>query len=224
MNRTVKIIWNTVTWILIGVILLVALLATVPSLFGIHPLTVLTPSMSHLNEDSDIKAEDLKGSIGQLPTGSLIYVKSVDVEDIKQYDVVTIKIEGGYLTHRVIELVTAEDGRPALRTQGDANTTPDGVIVTEANIVGKVVFSIPYLGGIIQYIKTPPGLYLGIAALCFLLLFVFMPDIVEFLMKKEGPEAAAAGEGAEASAAPTSPETTVSSEVPGSSEPPAEDP
>lgn len=180
---------------MIGVIVAAALLATVPMLFGIYPLNVLTPSMSHLNEESSIKPEDLDGAMGHLLPGSLIYVRSTDMADIEKYDVVTVKIDGGYLTHRVIDFTTTEDGQPALRTQGDANSTPDGMLVTEKNIVGKVIFCIPYLGGIINSIKSPPGMYLGIAALCFLLLFVFMPDIVDFLLKKEEPQAAAPAAG-----------------------------
>ena len=39
-----------------------------------------------------------------------------------------------------------EDGTIRFRTKGDANEVPDGNLVHYRNIIGKPVFSIPYLG------------------------------------------------------------------------------
>jgi len=62
-------------------------------------------------------------------------------------------------------------------TQGDANEQPDGTSVHYKNIIGKPVFSIPYLGYVSNYIQDPPGMYVAIAAGAILILLVFLPDI-----------------------------------------------
>ncbi len=186
MNPTAKKIWNIATWVVIGIILLVAAAVTLPPLFGVKTLNVLTPSMSHLNEESDVKAEDIEGKVGQLPPGTLIYVVPTDIESVERYDVVTMTVSGSYLTHRVVDLTVTADGAPALITQGDANTNADGVL-TEDRLVGKVVFSIPRLGGIVNALKQSPGVYFGIAGALLLILLTFVPDIVDGLMKKDDP-------------------------------------
>ena len=54
---------------------------------------------------------------------------------------------------------------------------PDGVSVHYKNIIGKPVFSLPYLGYVSNYIQNPPGMYVAIAAGAILILLVFLPDI-----------------------------------------------
>ena len=62
-------------------------------------------------------------------------------------------------------------------TQGDANEVPDGSSVHYKNIIGKPVFSVPYLGYVSNYIQNPPGMYVAIAGCALLMILVFLPDI-----------------------------------------------
>ena len=45
------------------------------------------------------------------------------------------------------------------------------------NVIGKPVFSIPYLGYLSHYIQNPPGMYVAIAGGALLILLVFLPDV-----------------------------------------------
>ena len=71
------------------------------------------------------------------------------------------------------------------RTKGDANETVDGALVHYKNVLGKPVFTIPYLGYVADYIQHPPGMYTAIAAGVILLLLVFVPDMFDDEKKKK---------------------------------------
>ena len=47
-------------------------------------------------------------------------------------------------------------------TKGDANEDPDGEKVPAKDVVGKVMFSIPFIGAVVAYAKTLPGFVLFI--------------------------------------------------------------
>ena len=65
-------------------------------------------------------------------------------------------------THRIIEILPDEEDSSVLRfrTQGDANDAPDGTPVHYKNVIGKPVFSVPYLGYFANFVQNPPGLFL----------------------------------------------------------------
>ena len=112
--------------------------------------------------------------------GSLIYVKSTDYKQLKVGDPITFLVsEDTVATHRIIEVLPDEDDPNTIRyfTQGDANDAPDGSSVHYKNIIGKPVFSIPYLGYVSNYIQPPPGKYVAISGCALLMLLVFLPDI-----------------------------------------------
>lgn len=120
--------------------------------------------------------------------GALIYVKSVDYKELQVGDPITYMIsQDTVVTHRIIEVLEDEEDPNTLRyfTQGDANASPDGTSVHYKNIIGKPVFSIPYLGYVSNYIQNPPGTYVSIAAAAILLLLVFLPDVFADDKKEE---------------------------------------
>lgn len=70
-------------------------------------------------------------------------------------DVVTFKQSGReqvLVTHRVVK---AENGQ--LTTKGDANEGVDSEIVPAQDVVGKVIFSVPFVGSIISFAQTQVG-------------------------------------------------------------------
>jgi signal peptidase len=70
-------------------------------------------------------------------------------------DVISFRSSSGpdaVVTHRIVEI----DGK-AIRTQGDANTTPDPWTVAESDVLGRVVRHVPHGGYALFYLKQPAG-------------------------------------------------------------------
>ena len=176
MCKTIKKIWNWISGILVGIVVLLAVALVGVRLIGLQPFVVLSGSMRPTYE-----------------VGSLIYVKSVDYKDLKVGDPITYMIsQDTVVTHRIIEILIDEEDPDTIRyfTQGDANEQPDGASVHYKNIIGKPIFSIPYLGYVSDYIQNPPGKYVAISGGAILILLVFLPDIFtdEDKKKKADPQ------------------------------------
>lgn len=169
-----KKIWNTVTTILVAVVVILAMLLVGARLFGLQVFTVLSGSMEPTYH-----------------TGSLIYVKKVDPFELKEGDVITFLMdEDTVATHRIVGVVPDEEDSSVVRfrTKGDANDTEDGALVHYKNVIGSPVFTIPKLGYAANYIQNPPGTYIAISAGAILLLLVFLPDLFADDDKKEKPQ------------------------------------
>ena len=167
----IKKIWNWVSSILIGLVVLLAVALVGVRLIGLDVYVVLSGSME--------------------PTyhvGSLIYIKDVNYKELKAGDPITYMLnENTVVTHRIIEVLVDENDPDTIRyfTKGDANDMPDGTSVHYKNIIGKPVFTIPYLGYISNYIQNPPSTYVALAAGAVLVILVFLPDLFEDDKKKE---------------------------------------
>lgn len=110
--------------------------------------------------------------------GSVVYVRSVEPSELEVGDVITFNMSSSLRgTHRIIEVVD-DGGSRAFRTKGDANEEADLGLVRASSIVGKVVFSLPYLGYFAAYIQQPPGSYLLISAGALILLLILLPDLL----------------------------------------------
>ena len=91
--------------------------------------------------------------------GSLIIVQPVDHKELKVGDPITFTIaEDRVVTHRIVDIKDYE----WFTTKGDANEVEDASPTYYENIIGKPIFSIPYLGYLIYLIKYPPGRYVAI--------------------------------------------------------------
>jgi signal peptidase I len=72
-----------------------------------------------------------------------------------QNETITFKDESGrVVTHRIIKVVNKKQ----FKTKGDANRSEDEALVNKENIIGKVVFTVPKLGYLVGFSKTPLGL------------------------------------------------------------------
>ena len=99
----------------------------------------------------------LSGSMEpELSEGDLIIVK--EVNEYQKGDVVVFQDPNSLVVHRIIHL---DDD--SVITKGDANNVADEPI-EKASIKGKVVVSIPYIGILVDLIKTPVGTFGIIAA------------------------------------------------------------
>lgn len=174
MGKTIKKVWNWISGVLVAVVVLLAVALVGVRLVGLQPFAVLSGSMEP-----------------EYPVGSLIYVKSVDYKTLQAGDDITYLVsEDTIVTHRIIEVLVDEEDPDTIRyfTQGIANDVPDAVSVHYKNIIGKSVFSIPYLGYVSNYIQNPPGMYVAIAAGAILILLVFLPDLFEDDKKRKAAD------------------------------------
>lgn len=132
-------------------------------------LGLVTPSIIHLHPPlvgADESYTILSGSMTPtLNPGDLVLVKHTEPATINVNDIVTIKSEIGIFTHRVFEK-KLEDDTYLFKTKGDANEDPDSGWISDSQIVGKQVFTIP-LGhlyspyGYILFFLAPTALLIG---------------------------------------------------------------
>ena len=161
MSKTIKQIWNTVTTVLVSLMVILAALLWGFRLLGMDVFVVQSGSMEPAYH-----------------VGSLVYVKSVDATKLQTGDVITFELGGGVRgTHRIIEVLD-ENGTLSFRTKGDNNDHADYNPVLPADIIGQVKFTIPYLGFLITYIQQPLGTYITISVVAVILLLTILPDII----------------------------------------------
>lgn len=166
---TLKKIWNTISTVLVVLLVVCAVFLMGSRLLGYRVFTVISGSMEP-----------------EYNVGDLIYVKKVDANTIKVGDDITFILNEDLVvaTHRVVRI----DGeKQHFYTKGLANEIEDNDPVHFNNVIGVPQFKIPKLGYVSDYIQNPPGMYITVAAGAILILLVFLPD---FLPKKKGQTAA----------------------------------
>ena len=162
MAKAIKKIVNLITTIFTIIVVIFAILLVGVRVVGIQPYCVLSGSMEP-----------------NYPVGSLVYVKACDPFTLQKNDVVTFMVSDSMVaTHRIVDIHLDEEDSKVVRftTKGDANTSNDGELLHSNNIIGKVVFSIPLLGFIADFIQHPPGLYIAIAFIAILIILGFIPN------------------------------------------------
>ncbi len=137
------LVWS-VNIILIWLLLVVVALFVLPRISSWRFDTVLSGSMEPA-----------------MSTGGVAVIMPVNSSDISAGEVIAYRLEGVVITHRVIE-VTNNQGTHSFITKGDANENPDPSPVPAENVVGRVVFDMPYLGYLAAFIRTGPGFMLAI--------------------------------------------------------------
>lgn len=103
----------------------------------------------------------LSGSMSpEFNAGSVVYVKDIAPADVQVGDILTFRASTtsqNVVTHRVVKV--DKENELLLTTQGDANNTEDPEKLHPENIIGKVHFSIPFIGYLLNFAKTKMGLY-----------------------------------------------------------------
>lgn len=91
-----------------------------------------------------------------LKIGTLTIVKEVEPVEIEKGNIITYYGSGtSVVTHRVVDI---ENGGASFITKGDANETEDPLALDSNKLIGKVIFSIPYIGLLLKLLKTKAGL------------------------------------------------------------------
>lgn len=137
---------------------LALLLVSVPRLLGCDFVTIESGSMSPA-----------------IPVGSACFTRQVTGAKIKEGDVITFYAankDGLLVTHRVAEVT--KDG--TFITKGDANEEADTHVVTEKELFGKVLFSVPVLGFVLCYLSFASSKQATIFGICLLIFAILLLD------------------------------------------------
>lgn len=148
-----KFLFNTIYYIIIAGVMVIALLL----------LTTLVPIPGNFK----IKIVKSGSMEPYIKTGGIVVIKPSDSYNIG--DVITFGKDTKTqipTTHRIVKI----DGSGPLRTfttKGDANDSEDPQVTRLTEISGKVLFTVPYLGFVLDFAKKPLGFFLlvGVPAL-----------------------------------------------------------
>ena len=121
--------------------------------------------------------------------GSVVIVKPA--ADYKIGDVITF---GPYsktkapTSHRIYDIKVV-DGQPVYITKGDVNNAPDARELQKRDVLGKVLFSVPYIGFAVDFAKKPMGFALIIVVPAAIIIYDEIKKIIQELkikrLKKE---------------------------------------
>ena len=155
-----------------------------PDIFGVAPLAVASGSMSGDADDC-------------FDEGVLIFVDLLESEEkqsLQEGQIVTYYTGEVFVTHRIISVERAEDGRiTGFITKGDANNTDDGVVPV-GNVVGLCIGSVAGLGDFALFMQTPMGIlvFVGIPVVIFIAF-----DVIRITLERRRQRAASDGSSAE---------------------------
>jgi len=110
----------------------------------------------------------------EIMTGSVVF-SSLETDEINPGDIIVFKSPQNKevtVVHRVMEI---NDGEYV--TKGDNNENNDDWVVSDDDILGSVVFTVPYLGYAIEFLKTPLGFGLGVGIPALILIIAFIKKI-----------------------------------------------
>jgi len=166
LKRIFKIIYYLILAI-IAVVAIFLILSVVPIKGGYKTLVVLSGSMEP-----------------KIHTGSVVAIKpekSYAVGDVITFGENT-KTKTP-TTHRIFE-IKDENGTKTYTTKGDANNAPDQKPVTQSEIMGKVLFSVPYAGYGVAAAQKPIGFMLIIIVPAVIIIYEEAQKIKKEIMLK----------------------------------------
>lgn len=138
-----KIFWRILKDVIMATIIILSLLLILTSLnIGAYRMFV-------------VKSGSMEPKI---KIGSIVFDQRKNNYQIN--DVITFKIKNSKdtVTHRIVEIKTDAKNDIFFSVKGDVNNSPDEELVPVENVVGRVLFSIPYVGYLISFVKTLPGI------------------------------------------------------------------
>ena len=150
--QTSKIIHNSITVILASVALLV-IISLFPVTGNYKILIVQSGSMEPA-----------------IKTGAVVVVKPIDNYQINDIITFTGGKSDRSTTHRIVG-EEIENGKTYFTTKGDANNGEDTNKVTLDQIIGKVLFNVPYAGYAVAAAKKPLGFALLVLVPAGLIIF-----------------------------------------------------
>lgn len=151
---------NIISTILVAVVVALAILLVGFRFIGFDTYVVLSGSMEP-----------------EYKTGSLIYAREVEPQDVEIGDVITFQLADSEtsVTHRVVD-IQGEGEELQFITKGDNNDDIDPSPVPADRLMGEVKFCIPGFGYFANYIQNPPGLYFAAGVGVILIILMFLTD------------------------------------------------
>lgn len=166
MKKVFKIIYYLILAV-IAIVALFLIFSVVPIKGGYKTLVVLSGSMEP-----------------KIHTGSVVAVKPA--REYKVGDVITFGENTKTktpTTHRIYE-IKETGGVKSYITKGDANNAPDQKPITQAEILGKVLFSIPYAGYGVAAAQKPIGFLLIVIIPAVIIIYEEIQKIKKEILKK----------------------------------------
>jgi signal peptidase len=113
--------------------------------------------------------------------GSVVVIKPVDPETLEIGDIICFTLtEPTSITHRIKNITDQ-----GFITQGDANEDPDQWIVKKENVIGKAVFTVPFIGYLGYFVRTPIGFILLILLPASAIIVLEIRNIAKELKKQK---------------------------------------
>ena len=107
-----------------------------PNILGVKTFNIVSGSM-----EPEISVDDI------------VVVRNMPKEEINKNDIITFKIDGEVITHRIIEIEEYE-GNLTYTTKGDSNEVTDIEKIEYNQIEGKYIGKIPKAGKILNFLKN----------------------------------------------------------------------
>ncbi|GEL95876.1 signal peptidase I [Cellulomonas composti] len=159
--RVLKFVGNTVLWLVAAVGVLSVLAWGATQLGYIKPLVVISGSMEP-----------------GIMTGDLLIDVRADTADVEVGEVSSIysDMTGNLVSHRVVGIEPAGDGRWAIRMKGDANDSEDGGEYIVGDHVWQPALQVSGGGYAVVWLTRPSvAVPLGFTLLCLLALSLLPP-------------------------------------------------
>ncbi len=158
-------ILNFIGWLCLIVMIALAAVLLVPRLLGMQSFAVLTGSMDPA-----------------VPVGTLVFTKPQ--ASYAAGDIITFLDDNGIVvTHRV---VSADADAGTYVTKGDANNVADPLPAEASNVIGRVVFQVPYLGAVSEKLKTRAGINIACGVILVLFLSILLPTVISDHKRTKG--------------------------------------
>jgi len=137
-----RMISTAALWVVGGLLFGVCMSVTIPFLFGIKSLTVLSGSMEPT-----------------IHVGDIVVVRQISPLDARIGDIVTFRDPtdpSRLITHR-IRTIQLKGNNVAFETKGDANTSVEDWKVARDGTIGLVLYRVPRLGYVLFYVHGALG-------------------------------------------------------------------
>lgn len=110
-----------------------------------------------------------------LNVDDVIIVKSCDIRELNKNDIITFTKDEKTISHRIVKIIEKEKDR-AFVTKGDNNEVEDNGFVHKDQIYGKVIFNIPKIGKVVQYIQDKEGFIHSAVLVIIIFVLICMKD------------------------------------------------
>ena len=169
--KTLKIIEN----IALTLLFIISISFIGFKIFGINSFIVMSGSMEPTIHTGDLVFINTNTKYNYLKLNDIVVFKANPDTFIDG----TLSGKSMKVIHRIVQKVeNTEINRKEFITKGDNNEHNDGITVTPSTLIGKELFSIPYLGFTIQFMDKYNIKYIIII---FIILLIFVKFVLNYL-------------------------------------------